>query len=317
MGEICKEDLREKNARIFITGSSSNLLSKEIATALRGRSLSFRLFPLSFREFLTFKGSKFKEPLIEAERGKIKRYLEEYVEYGGFPEIVDYPPLLKIKTLQEYLDLIIYKDLIERYGIEKIHAMKGLIRVITRNFARRSSIRKLHNMLSSLGLNLSKSKIYEYFSYLEDIGFIIPVRRLHFSEVESLRSIPKLYVADVGFPTVLGVKDIGHRIENIVALELLRRKYYQEPRLEIRYWMDSKGEVDFVVLTGFKVKELIQVSYSIEDIETKQREVEALLRASRLLKCNNLTVVTWDYEGTEVYKGKRVRFVPLWKWLLG
>lgn len=195
--------------------------------------------------------------------------------------------------------------------------MKGLIRVITRNFARRSSIRKLHNMLSSLGLNLSKSKIYEYFSYLEDIGFIIPVRRLHFSEVESLRSIPKLYVADVGFPTVLGVKDIGHRIENIVALELLRRKYYQEPRLEIRYWMDSKGEVDFVVLTGFKVKELIQVSYSIEDIETKQREVEALLRASRLLKCNNLTVVTWDYEGTEVYKGKRVRFVPLWKWLLG
>ncbi|HII61349.1 ATP-binding protein [Pyrococcus horikoshii] len=309
--------LERKNARIFITGSSSNLLSKEIATALRGRSLSFRLFPLSFREFLTFKGSKFKEPLIEAERGKIKRYLEEYVEYGGFPEIVDYPPLLKIKTLQEYLDLIIYKDLIERYGIEKIHAMKGLIRVITRNFARRSSIRKLHNMLSSLGLNLSKSKIYEYFSYLEDIGFIIPVRRLHFSEVESLRSIPKLYVADVGFPTVLGVKDIGHRIENIVALELLRRKYYQEPRLEIRYWMDSKGEVDFVVLTGFKVKELIQVSYSIEDIETKQREVEALLRASRLLKCNNLTVVTWDYEGTEVYKGKRVRFVPLWKWLLG
>lgn len=83
---------------------------------------------------------------------------------------------------------------------------EGLIRVITRNFARRSSIRKLHNMLSSLGLNLSKSKIYEYFSYLEDIGFIIPVRRLHFSEVESLRSIPKLYVADVGFPTVLGLK---------------------------------------------------------------------------------------------------------------
>ncbi|AAL81082.1 DUF4143 domain-containing protein [Pyrococcus furiosus DSM 3638] len=114
-----------------------------------------------------------------------------------------------------------------------------------------------------------------------------------------------------------GVKDTGHRIENIVALELLRRKYYQEPRLEIRYWMDSKGEVDFVVLTGFEVKELIQVSYSIDDIETKQREVGALLRASRLLKCNNLTVVTWDYEGTEVYKGKRVRFVPLWKWLLG
>ncbi|WP_048055264.1 ATP-binding protein [Pyrococcus sp. NA2] len=309
--------LERKNARVFITGSSSKLLSKEIATSLRGRSLSFKLFPLSFREFLVFKRFEFREPLIEPERGKIKRYLEEYVEYGGFPEIVDYPPLLKIRTLQEYLDLIIYKDLIERYGIEKTGAMKGLIRVIVRNFARRTSIRKLHGMLSSLGLSLSRGKVYEYFSYLEDIGFVIPVRRFHFSEVESLRSIPKLYIADVGFPTVFGVKDIGHRMENIVALELLRRKHYREPRLNIAYWMDTKGEVDFVVSLGFEVRELIQVSYDVDDPETKRREVEALLRAAKTLKCDNLTVITWDYEAVETHGGKTIKFVPLWMWLLG
>ena len=195
--------LERKNARIFITGSSSKLLSKEIATSLRGRNLSFRLFPLSFREFLLFKGFQPEEPLIERERGVVKRFLEEYMEYGGFPEIVDYPPLLKIRTLQEYLDLIIYKDLIERYGVEKTGAMRSLIRVITRNFARRSSIRKLH-----ASITLSKAKIYEYFSYLEDVGFVIPIRRFHFSEVESLRSIPKLYIADVGFASVFGVKDL-------------------------------------------------------------------------------------------------------------
>ncbi len=308
--------LERKNVRVFITGSSSKLLSREIATSLRGRSLSFRLFPLSFREFLAFKGFELREPLIEPERGRVKRYLEEYLEYGGFPEIVEYPPLLKIRTLQEYLDLIIYKDLVERYGIEKTGAMKGLIRVIVRNFARRTSIRKLHGILSSLGLSLSRSKVYEYFSYLEDVGFVTPIRRVHFSEVESIRSIPKLYVADTGFPTVFGVKDTGYRMENMVAIELLRRKYYREPRLNINYWMDNKGEVDFVVSLGFAVKELIQVSYDIGEPETKRREVDALLRASKALKCDNLTVITWDYEGVETHGGRRIKFIPLWRWLL-
>jgi len=88
---------------------------------------------------------------------------------------------------------------------------------------------------------------------------------IHFSEVESLRSIPRLYIVDVGFASVFGVKDLGYRVENIVAIELLRRKYYREPRLSVSYWMDSKGEVDFVVSLGFRVKELIQVSYDIDD----------------------------------------------------
>ncbi|MBA3044561.1 AAA family ATPase, partial [archaeon] len=97
--------LERRDVRVFITGSSSKLLSKEIATTLRGRSLSFHLFPLSFQEFLSFKNMNFNEPLIEDERGLIKRELEEYTEFGGFPEIVNYENILKIRTLQEYLDL--------------------------------------------------------------------------------------------------------------------------------------------------------------------------------------------------------------------
>ncbi|MFA4646383.1 ATP-binding protein [Pyrococcus kukulkanii] len=307
--------LERKRARIFITGSSSELLSREIATSLRGRTLSFQLFPLSFREFLTFKGFEIEKPLTERRRGILLRLLEEYVEYGGFPGIVDYSPPLKIRTLQEYLDLIVYRDLVERYGIEKVSALKALIRVLTRNFARKVSVRKLHSLVSSTGIKVSRPTLAEYLTYLEDIGFVLPVRRYHPSEIESLRSQPKLYIADVGFATALGVRDVGYRIENIIAIELLRRKHYFEPRLEIYYWGDERGEVDFVVSLGGRVKELIQVSYAVDEPQTREREIRALLRASRVLNCPNLTIITWEEEGVKEINGKRVYFVPLWRWL--
>lgn len=306
-----------KRAKVFITGSSSKLLSKEIASSLRGRTLSFQLFPLSFREFLGFKGFEPEKPLTERRRGILLRLLEEYVEYGGFPGIVDYSPPLKIRTLQEYLDLIVYRDLVERYGVGKVSALKALIRVLARNFARKASIRKLHSLVSSTGVKVSRPTLAEYLAYLEDIGFVLPVRKYHPSDVESLRSQPKLYIVDIGFATALGVEDTGYRIENIVAIELLRRKHYFEPRLEVHYWEDGRGEVDFVVSLGGKVKELIQVSYALDEPQTRERELRALLRASEALHCRNLTVVTWGEEGVEEIGGKRIRFIPLWRWLLG
>ncbi len=307
--------LEGKRARVFITGSSSKLLSREIATSLRGRTLGFRLFPLSFREFLTFKGFELKKPLTERKRGILLRLLEEYIEYGGFPGIVDYSPPLKIRTLQEYLNLIVYRDLVERYGIEKVSALKALIRILVRNFARKVSIRKLHSLVSSTGTKISRPTLAEYLSYLEDVGFVLPLRKYHPSDVESLRSQPKLYIADVGLATALGVGDTGYRIENIVAVELLRRKHYFEPRLEVHYWEDGRGEVDFVVSLGRNVKELIQVSYALDEPQTRERELRALLRASKTLNCRNLTIITGEEEGVEEIDGRRIRFLPLWRWL--
>ncbi|EDY34178.1 hypothetical protein ABOONEI_2862, partial [Aciduliprofundum boonei T469] len=297
--------LERRNARLFITGSSSKLLSKEIATTLRGRSLSYHLFPLSFKEFLKFKEFKLREPLIEDDRGMIKKYLDEYTNFGGFPEIVNYEEILKIRTLQEYLDLIVYKDLVERYGIKKIGVMKALIKATVKNFGNRISVKKLYNSLGS-GNELSKNKIYEYFSYLDDIGFVIPVRKFSYSEIESMRSMPKLYVVDNGFPTLYGMKDMGRRIENIVAVELMRRKYYYNPTQEFAYYMAGNKEVDFVVYEGQRVKELIQVCYDVSDINTKNREIDALIRASKELKCNDLKIITWDHEGQEEVEGKKI-----------
>ncbi|RLF49457.1 MAG: ATP-binding protein [Thermoplasmata archaeon] len=309
--------LERRDARIFITGSSSKLLSKEISTVLRGRSLSFHLLPLSFQEFLRFKGVDFREPLIEDERGLIKRYLDEYAEFGGFPEIVNYEEMLKIRVLREYLDLIIYKDLVERYGIKKIGVMKSLIGIVVKNFASRISVKRLHNILLSSGNKLSKSKIYEYFSYLEDIGFIIPVKKFSYSEMESAGSIPKIYLADNGFPTIYGLRDAGRRMENIVAIELMRRKYYFNPVLEIKYYLGrNKKEVDFVVSEGMHVKKIIQVCYDPSDPYTRKRETEALVDASKELRCKNLKVITWDYEDEDIVEGRKIHYIPLWKWLL-
>ncbi|WP_232473453.1 ATP-binding protein [Thermococcus thioreducens] len=278
--------------------------------------MSFRLFPLSFREFLFFKGFDYSEPLTEARRGRLRGFLEKYVRYGGFPGIVDSSELIKIRTLQEYLDLIVYRDLVERYGVEKTRAMKALMRVVVRNFARKISIRKLNGLLASTGTKLSRPTTSEYFSYLEDVGFVIPIRKYHPSEVESLRSTPKIYLADTGFASAFGVEDKEYRIENIVAVELLRRKHYFEPRLEVHYWDDGRGEVDFVVSKGFNVVELIQVSYDVDDTATMNREIKALLRASESLSYKKLTVVTWDYEDIHQVGRKTIRFVLLWRWLL-
>ncbi len=308
--------LERRDVRIFITGSSSKLLSKEIATSLRGRSLSFKLFPLSFREFLKFKGFEAKEPFIEDERGMIMRLLEEYLQFGGFPEIVNYDVHLKLKTLQEYLDMVVYRDLVERYGIEKISVMKALIRLVVKNFSRRVLIRSLYNSLSS-GMTLSRNTVYEYFSYLEDVSFVLPVREFSFSEKESMRSSAKLYVVDNGFPTIYGLKDLGCRMENVVAIELLRRKHYFNPILEICYWHDrQQREVDFVVTADLGVKELIQVCYDVDDFNTEKREINAPAESFQ---------GSWMQESARHHMGLRrcrrgeggkVRFIPLWKWLL-
>lgn len=306
----------KKNVRIFLTGSSSKMLSQEIATSLRGRTLSYNLFPLSFREFLVAKSFKPEFPLIASERGLLKRHLDEYLEYGGFPELLEYDRTVRIRTLKEYIDLMVYRDLVERYGIEKISALKFMIKSLVRNFARELSVRKLGNYLLSAKVSLSHVKVYEYFSYLEDINFILLIRKYGKGVREG--SIPKIYLVDHGFVILHGIEDRGRRIENIVATELLRKKHYFDPILEIYYWKETSGiEVDFVLAQGPGVKQLIQVCYDIEDIKTKERELKSLVKASKELECKNLLVITWDYEAKEDFKGSNIEFVPLWKWLLG
>jgi len=313
--EIIVRELHDlRKYRIFLTGSSSKLLSKEIATQLRGRTLSYILLPFSFREFLKAKNVKLAKYLSKDESAKIKHYLKEYLEFGGFPDVV----LSKEKTkiLKEYADLILFRDFIERHKIKSIELARFLHAFMIQNFSKDISINSIFNRLKGIGARVSKNTLYDYISKLEDTIFFFFLRK--YSIKPHLReSYPKkIYLCDTGLTKVVKYsEDIGKLMENAVFLELLRLKN-ENTLIEIFYWKDyQQREVDFVLKEGEKIKELIQVTYELTP-ENEKREVNSLMRASKELGCKDLVILTWDQSETVKKEGKEIKVLPLWKWLI-
>jgi len=317
--EIIVREIHDlKKYRIIITGSSSKLLSREIATQLRGRTLSYILLPFSFREYLRAKGIHIKDHMSLDEEAKLRNSLREYLEYGGFPEVVLCDE--KLRILKEYSDLILFRDFIERHSIRNIDLARFLHTYLIQNIAREITVKSIYNKLKSMNVRVSKDTMYRYMQNIQDTVFFFLVKK--YSEKIHLReSWPKkVYIADVGLIKVHGaVKDLGKIIENTVFLELIQ-KNNENPLLEIYYWKNpvTKREVDFVVKKGSNIKQLIQVTYELryDDREHYSREVKSLLEASRKLKCNDLLIITWDQEEEIKENSKRIILVPLWKWLL-
>jgi len=293
---------------IYISGSSSKLLSREIATQLRGRTISYEIYPLSFNEFLDFKEIRFDEFLSSRDRSRIINALNEYLEWGGYPETLLFD---KEKILREILEVTIQRDLIERYKIRNEKILKILIRALA--YSKEFSVHKFYNFLKSSGYRISKNTLYNYMEMLSDILVIFPVRKFSSSYKKEERSIPKIYFVDNGLLRIQGVDSRSKLMENLVFMHLLR----DFGRNKISYYKTINGqEVDFVIRENSRVKQLIQVCYEIEDFNVKEREVKSLLRASRDLSCNNLLIITYDYEDVERIGNRKIIFKPLWKWLL-
>jgi hypothetical protein len=300
---------------VFVSGSSSKLLSKEIATQLRGRSISYFLLPFSLREFLKAKQIAFKKPLMIEEEGKIKREVLEYLKWGGYPEVV-----LKNnreRILREYFNTILYNDFVERFKIENIGLAKFLFEFMFQNFSKEMSGRKILNFLRTRVEKFGKNTVYDYLNKLPETLSVFFIERVSKSTYVRKSWPKKVYVCDTGIATAIGFsEDIGKRMENIVFLELLRETN-KNPLTEIYYWRDyQQHEVDFVVKEGINVNKLIQVTYASARDEIEKREIRSLLKASEQLKCKNLLCITWDYEASEEIKEKKIKFIPLWKFLL-
>ncbi|MEM5881232.1 MAG: ATP-binding protein [Candidatus Aenigmatarchaeota archaeon] len=301
---------------VFVSGSSSKLLSKEIATQLRGRSLSYILLPLSFREFLNFKGMEIKQTISLNEEIKIKRFLEEFLEWGGYPEVVLFPEK-KERLLKEYHDLIFYRDFVERFGIKSLSVASLIFEFILQNFSKEISIRKIMNYVASRLRSKTKSTIYNYFDKISDIFFCFCVEKFRKSLYERKSWPNKIYICDLGLANLVRFeKDFGKRMENITYLELFRSTNYK-PLRKIYYLKINDSEVDFVLKEGLKITQLIQVTYASSKDEIEKREIKALIKASELLKCENLLIITWDYEDELKIENKSIKCIPLWKWLLG
>lgn len=299
-----------ENCAIFITGSSAKLLSKEIATALRGRTLSYEVFPLSFSEILRFKGIK---PDLHSSKSqaRIKNVLAGCLIRGGFPEMINYEQAVFMKTLQEYIDLIMYRDIIERYGISNTFLLKRLIKFSFSNISTLVSFNKLYNDFKSEGLNISRNTVYEYISYLEDAYALFAVPIYAKSLREQWRNPRKIYSVDVGFKTAIDYPlsmDIGRVIENIVFLELRRRT-------EKIYYFKGKQEVDFYYILGDK-RYLLNVCYEIKSSETREREIKGLIEAMKRLSLKEGTVVTSEQKELIKTEAGEINVIPLWQWLL-
>jgi predicted AAA+ superfamily ATPase len=302
--------LDTENCRIFITGSSAKLLSKEIATSLRGRGITYEIFPLSFKEYLTFKSIDAGNR-TSANTAKIKNAFNEYLTKGGFPEVVNYRGDIYTLTLQEYIDLIMYKDIIERYKITNKHLLKLLVKFCFVNVSKLISPNKLYNDFRSQGIRLSKNTVYEYLGYLEDAYGVFTIPIYGTSVGEEMRNPKKVYSVDIGFKRVMDYsfkKDIGYLYENIVFLELRRE-------IQEIFYFKKNQEVDFYFLMKGRPY-LFNVSSEIDNPATRKREVTGLMEAMNYFSIDNGIIITSETEEEIIESNKRIQIVPLWKWLL-
>jgi len=305
---------------IFVTGSSSKVSSQEIPTELRGRCLEIKVFPLSFKEFLKFKKIKIDIDAFqysENEKTKAIKAIDEYIQFGGMPEVVLASEDKKTEFLQQYYGTVVRRDVVERYNVKNEEGLKAMMRLLLNST--QYSISRLYNTMKSLNYEIGKTTILNYLNYVESSYFIHSLPILSHKIKDQLQYPRKIYFIDNGFINTLSTrytKNNGRLFENVVAIDLLRR-YSQSNNVELCYWKDRSGkEIDFAIKDDLKIKQLIQVCYDVEYYDTKKREIDALLKASDELKCKNLLVITKDYEETEEIKDKKIKFIPLTKWLL-
>lgn len=293
-------------ARVFITGSSSKLLSKEIATSLRGRTLSYALSPLCFKEFLRFREEPASRDIAyTSQRFRMKKLLGEYIEWGGFPEVVlEENRTLKKKILADYFEALVYRDLAERFSLQNIDLLKDLLKFLLTNITTLFSVNAYFNTIKQK-MSVSRETVSSYLSYIAEgrYFFLLP---LFAYSLKVQRVNPKKVIAiDTGLRNATAFRfseDKGKLVENVVGATLATRTE------EIFYWK-GKGEVDFVVKDGAA---LIAINVSLSD-PLKEREVASLLEFKHHHKrVKELLLITRDNEKKE----HGINYVPLWKWLL-
>lgn len=301
-----------RTKKIIITGSNSHLLSGELSTHLTGRHLDITLFPFSFREFLDLKGvHKSRGVYTTLDKAELSNLLLEYLETGGFPEADKFGRAM----VPRIYDDIITKDILLRYKIKKKEEIRKLARYLITNFAQEFTYRKLREFLSVKNL----ATLSNWVSYLEASFLVLKLERFSFRLKEQFLAPKKIYCIDPGIVRAIGFTSsdlTGRLMENVVAIELQRKKS-ADPHMEVYYWKDyQQHEVDFLIKRGRHISALIQVTYASRPEDVRERETEGLVKASHELKCSNLLVITWNYEDEKKASGRLIRYIPLWKWLM-
>ena len=291
--------------KLFITGSNASLLSSEMATSLTGRNLKIELYPFSFREFLSYKKFPLKEVYTTKEKAKLFEQLKDYMEYGGFPEVV----LTKNEEelSQIYQDVII-KDLLVRFAIRDTKDFRELALYLLSNVSKNVSFNNLKNLL---GFS-NTSKVKNYVGFLAEAYLFFTLFKYDPSVKKQIVNDRKIYAIDPGVVNAISFRfseNEGRLLENVVFLELLRQK-------KELFYHYGKRECDFLVRKGVRVRAAIQVTVSLSEPKTKEREILGLLEALEEHKLKEGFIITKSEEKRIEVEGRKIYIVPLWKFLL-
>lgn len=306
--------LRTENVVVYISGSSAQMLSKEIATQMRGRALSWELFPFSFKEYADHMKIERNLPLNTQQRLFIENAFQNYWDCGGFPEIAGLEKSLRIKVHQEYFESILFRDLIERYDISHPRALVDLAKHMLENIASMYTVNSMTGFLKSLGYSVPKSSVSEYLNWFEDAYFLFTVRLYDASFRRSNANPKKIYCVDHALIRSVSsgiLTNSGHILENIIFMAIRRLTsdiFYYKTRANL--------EVDFVFKNTEGKLILMQVCESLINPKTRQREINALEAAMAELKVTNGFIITRNESESLVIEIGTIEILPAWKALL-
>ncbi len=301
--------MQDRGFKFFITGSNATLLSKELGTKLTGRYILIELLPFSFKECLSFQEIYFdRNSLFQtSEKAKLKNSFSDYLEKGGMPEYLQYQ---KKELLVRLYEDILYRDIIARYDIKDIKALRELALYLLSNLANLFTNNNLKKITELGSANTAKS----YVEYLENSFVLFSVNLFSFSLKKQFYAPRKVYCIDNGLANSISFKfseNRGKFLENLVYLELRRRKK------EVYYYKTKNNlEIDFLIKEKNAPSALIQVAQKLDNSETKVREIKALFIALGELNLNNGLILTEDEEELLEQEGKTINILPVYKWLL-
>jgi len=306
--------LDQENMSIYITGSSSKMLSKEIATSLRGRTFTYEVFPYSFREYLKALSVDVPDFLTAKPRALLMHHLDTYLAFGGFPEAVGKSPEVHRALLQGYLDTVIYRDIVDRYHISNTHPLRLLLTHCMRNSATILSINKLYNSYKSLGYEVSKGSLYQYMDYFQDAYCVFSMNKFDLLHRKTLQSMKKVFAVDQGF---IRSQSVAVDFDYAVQLETTVFAFLRRLSSDVFYYSTQKGtEVDFILVSAEKEVHAYQVSVTLKEPATKRREVDALSTAMKELSLTKGIIVTLYEEEEIVLPHGTIKVIPVLNFLL-
>lgn len=295
---------------IFVTGSNSKVLSTEIADALRGRTITYTVYPLSFSEYLDFQEVEHNS-VTTAQRANIISQALQFILNGGFPETIHFNDEIRIKALQGYFNTMIFRDIVERYKISDVRVLRFFIKKLFAGIGKPLSVNKIYNDLRSLGYKVSNNYLYDFEQYVYAVFLGISIQRFDYSEIKQEKSEKKCYAIDTGLLSAVEFsvsENRGKLLENAVLLELIKQG------AEVFYFKE-KYECDFIYRLGNTLTPM-QVAWQLQQVSTQNRETRALLEACKKVKCKSGKIITFDQKGTMNIDSISIELIPFYEWAM-